>query len=179
MGEIFIEYAWEIFFGIISAILLGYIKTLHARNKELEKMQQADTTRQHKQMILDEIEPLIEEIARVRKEDEQKIMKAESHFLDTIALNKKSNDSIHEGIVHDVDAINKKIESITNSYKFRLIQLCRIHLRNHYITQADFDQITELYKLYHEELGGNGQAQEYYEKVLQLEIVENNYKPNK
>ena len=179
MGEIFIEYAWEIFFGAISMIFLGWIKLLYSRNKELEKMQQDNITRQHKQMILDEIEPLIEEIARVRKEDEQKIMNAESHFLDTLALSKKTSDAVHDGIVHDVDTINKKIESITNSYKFRLIQLCRVHLRNHYITQADLDQITELYKLYHEELGGNGQAQEYYEKVLQLEIVENNYKPNK
>ena len=30
-----------------------------------------------------------------------------------------------------------------------------------------------MYKLYHG-LGGNGQAQEYYEKVLELEIKPNN-----
>jgi hypothetical protein len=58
---------------------------------------------------------------------------------------------------------------IINSYKFRLIQLCKTHLRDGYITESDFEQITEMYKLYHG-LGGNGQAQEYYEKVIKLEI---------
>ena len=60
---------------------------------------------------------------------------------------------------------------IINSYKFRLIQLCKTHLKDNFITEEDFEQITEMYKLYHG-LGGNGQAQEYYEKVLQLEIRE-------
>ena len=63
----------------------------------------------------------------------------------------------------------RNLNMIINSYKFRLIQLCKSHLRDNYITEADFEQITEMYKLYHG-LGGNGQAQEYYERVLKLEI---------
>jgi hypothetical protein len=63
----------------------------------------------------------------------------------------------------------KAFELIINSYKFRLIQLCKTHLRDGYISESDFEQITEMYKLYHG-LGGNGQAQEYYEKVIKLEI---------
>ena len=58
---------------------------------------------------------------------------------------------------------------IINSYKFRLIQLCKSHLKDGYITENDFEQITEMYKLY-KGLGGNGQAQEYYDKVLLLEV---------
>jgi hypothetical protein len=42
-------------------------------------------------------------------------------------------------------------------------------LRDDYITESDFEQITEMYKLYHG-LGGNGQAQEYYDKVLKLDV---------
>ena len=53
----------------------------------------------------------------------------------------------------------------------RLIQLCKTHLRDGYITQDAFEQITEMYKLYHG-LGGNGQAQDYYERVMELEIHE-------
>ena len=60
---------------------------------------------------------------------------------------------------------------IVDSYKFRLIQLCKTHLRDGYITQDAFEQITEMYKLYHG-LGGNGQAQDYYERVMELEIHE-------
>ena len=73
----------------------------------------------------------------------------------------------------DLEKIQQKNEHnfalILNSYKFRLIQLCKSHLRDDFITESDFEQITEMYKLYHG-LGGNGQAQEYYDKVLQLDI---------
>ena len=61
---------------------------------------------------------------------------------------------------------------ILNSYKFRLIQLCKIHLRDGYITETDFEQVSEMYKLYHG-MGGNGQAQEYYDKVMSLEMRPN------
>ena len=72
--------------------------------------------------------------------------------------------------LYKVQNENKKnLELIVNSYKYRLIQLCKSHLRDGYITEDDFEQITEMYKLYHG-LGGNGQAQEYYDKVLELEI---------
>ena len=64
---------------------------------------------------------------------------------------------------------DRNFKLIINSYKFRLIQLCKSHLRDNFITEEDFEQITEMYKLYRG-LGGNGQAQEYYEKVLKLEI---------
>ena len=64
---------------------------------------------------------------------------------------------------------NHNFHLIINSYKFRLIQLCKTHLKDGYITQDDFEQLTEMYKLYHG-LGGNGQAQEYYDKVIALEI---------
>jgi hypothetical protein len=72
--------------------------------------------------------------------------------------------------LHKIQKENEKnFELIVNSYKFRLIQLCKTHLKDGYITEPDFEQITEMYKLYHG-LGGNGQAQEYYEKVLTLEM---------
>lgn len=39
------------------------------------------------------------------------------------------------------------------------------------MTQEQFDQLSELHKLYHS-LGGNGQTHEYYEKAAELEIRE-------
>lgn len=50
---------------------------------------------------------------------------------------------------------NRKFNLIINSYKFRLIQLCKSYLRDNFITEKDFEQVTEMYKLYHG-LGGNG-----------------------
>jgi hypothetical protein len=86
---------------------------------------------------------------------------------------KDTSELTHEHMYEDLAEIQKKNEYnfalILNSYKFRLIQLCKSHLRDDFITDADFEQITEMYKLYHG-LGGNGQAQEYYDKVLKLDI---------
>lgn len=67
------------------------------------------------------------------------------------------------------DGNDRNFKLIINSYKFRLIQLCKSHLRDGYITEPDYEQISEMYNLY-TALGGNGQAKEYYDKVLKLEM---------
>ena len=55
------------------------------------------------------------------------------------------------------------MDLIISSYRFRLVQLCREFIKQGYLTQSQYDQLVEFYKVYHG-LGGNGQAQEYYEK---------------
>lgn len=67
------------------------------------------------------------------------------------------------------DGNEKNFKLILNSYKFRLIQLCKTHLHDGFITSSDFEQLTEMYKLY-AGMGGNGQAKEYYDKVMDLEV---------
>ena len=62
------ENLWEIFFGLVSAATLGFCKYLHSKNKKLEEMQKADQTRQQRQMILDEIEPIIQELTSIHSE---------------------------------------------------------------------------------------------------------------
>lgn len=161
--EILAEYALEIFFGLVSAGALAFCRHVGKKNKELNEIMKADQNRQYRQMILDEIEPLIEEIHRVQKTAEQKIANLEKHHDgDMIAKTK------------EIELLQKKneknMEMIIASYKFRLIQLCKVHLRDGWITQDEFDQVTEMYKLYHG-LGGNGQAQEYYDRVMELDIV--------
>lgn len=66
---------------------------------------------------------------------------------------------------------NRKMGLIISSYRFRLIQLCKIYIKQQYMTQEQYDQLTEFYKLY-TGLGGNGQAKEYYERTLELPIKE-------
>ena len=87
-----------------------------------------------------------------------------------------------EPVIEEINRLQGRIERcevqeqedvkiILHSYKFRLIQLCQTYLRQQYLTQVQFDQLSEFYKVYHD-LGGNGQAQEYYEKVMRLPIRE-------
>ena len=160
--EILTEYGIEIFFGLVSAGLLAFCKHLYAQKKELEKREKEDMTRLQRQMILDEIEPLVEEIHRVKTTLDQKVNDL-----------RHEADQTHANMYKDLELVTKKndknLELIIKSYKFRFIQLCKTHLRDGYITQDEFDQITEMFKLY-SGLGGNGQAEEYYEKVIDLPL---------
>ena len=162
--EILTEYGLEIFFGLVSAGLLAYCKHLWAQKQELAKRKEEDLTRLHRQMILDEIEPIIEELKRIK-----------DNLQGSIETLRREADNTHANMYKDLEIVTKKndknLELIINSYKFRLIQLCKTHLRDGYISQDEFDQVTEMYKLYHG-LGGNGQAQDYYERVMELEIRE-------
>lgn len=171
--EILTKYALEIFFGLVSAGALAFCKHLYSKNKKLEEMQKADQNRQYRQMILDEIEPIINEITRLKSE----ITKVDTDAKVALTQFKTEADATKQHMYDDLNEIQAKNDEnfklIINSYKFRLIQLCKTHLRDGYITESDFEQITEMYKLYHG-LGGNGQAQEYYDKVLELDIKKDN-----
>lgn len=162
--EILASYGVEIFFGLVSAGLLAYCKSLWSQKQELQKRKEEDMTRLHRQMILDEIEPLVEEIHRVKESLDKKVNDLRSEA-----------DHTHATMYKDLELVTKKndknLDLIINSYKFRFIQLCKTHLRDQYITQDEFDQITEMFKLY-SGLGGNGQAEEYYDRVLELPLRE-------
>ena len=72
--------------------------------------------------------------------------------------------------VRQVDSTEKhKIDLIVDSYKFRLTQMCRLYIKQGYMTQDQYEQLSEFFKLY-EALGGNGQAKQYYERTIKLEI---------
>lgn len=163
------KYGVELLFGLISAGALAFCKYLHSQNKELKKLQEEDKNRQYRQMILNEIDPIIDELSKA----ETDIKNLDADVKAQLAALKATAESEHKHMYKDLEKVQEKntrnFNLIINSYKFRLIQLCKSHLRDGYITEADFEQITEMYKLYHG-LGGNGQAQEYYDKVLELEI---------
>lgn len=167
--EILSKYALEIFFGLVSAGALAFCKSLYSKNKKLEEMQKADQNRQYRQMIVDEIEPIIEELGRLKNEISVIDGNAKTALAQSQVKSEYDHKQMYEDL-HKVQAENEKnFHLIINSYKFRLIQLCKSHLRDGYITESDFEQITEMYKLY-TGLGGNGQAEEYYDKVLDLQI---------
>lgn len=165
MVELITEYGSEILLSLVTAVTLGYARHINTQKKNFEQMLQEDQNRKYRQMILDEIEPIIEELKRLND-------KIASNTADLKAEVCNANAQIYK----DLDLITKKndknLELIVNSYKFRLIQLCKTHLRDGWITQEDFDQVSEMYKLYHG-LGGNGQAQDYYDRVMELDIVRN------
>lgn len=74
--------------------------------------------------------------------------------------------------IHDAKDIEKThMNLIIASYRYRLIQLCKIYTKQGYMTQDQYEQLNEFYKLY-VGLGGNGQAKDYYNRTIQLPIRE-------
>lgn len=134
------EHLVEILFGLVSAGALAFCKYLHSQLKNYKKLLAESKDIELEKTIDSRIEPIQEEIEELRKY----IMKT------------KSIETSH-------------LELIVSSYKFRLVQLCKEYIKQGYITQDQYDQLSEFYRVY-SGLGGNGQAKEYYELAMELPI---------
>lgn len=132
--------------SVISTVIVSLLTACVVFFKKQAKTYQGLLERERKDnlrnTVREELEPVIEEINRLQARVEKCEVKEQ-----------------------------EDVKIILHSYKFRLIQLCQTYLRQQYLTQTQFDQLSEFYKVYHD-LGGNGQAQEYYEKVMKLTIRE-------
>lgn len=134
------EHIVEILFGLISAGVLAFCRYLYKQLMAYKKMLQEKENNDIVELVDEKLKPIVEDIEELRTY----IRKIE-------------------------DKERQDLTLIIASYRFRLVQLCKIYIKQGYITQDQYDQLTEFYKLYHS-LGGNGQAKEYYEKTMELEI---------
>ena len=134
------EHIVEILFGLISAGALAFCRYLYKQLMAYKKMLQEKENNDIVELIDEKLKPIVEDIEELRTY----IRKIEDKERPDLTL-------------------------IIASYRFRLVQLCKIYIKQGYMTQDQYDQLTEFYKLYHS-LGGNGQAKEYYEKTMELEI---------
>lgn len=167
--EILSKYFLEIFFGLVSAGLLAFCKHLYNQNKELKNLQETNKNAQLRVQLISEIEPLQDELQKLKDEIDQVDINAKSSLEKFKLECEKEHVHMYKDLNDIQEGNDKNFKLIINSYKFRLIQLCRSHLRDGYISEADYEQISEMYNLY-TALGGNGQAKEYYDKVLKLEM---------
>lgn len=134
------EHILEILFGLISAGALAFCKYMHKQLKNYKQLLEEKKDEQTEEMIESRLEPIQQEIEELRK------------------------------YIREVGAVEKThMDLIISSYRFRLVQLCKEFLRQEYMTEAQYEQLSEFYKLYHG-LGGNGQAEEYYNRVIKLPI---------
>ena len=132
----------EIFFGLVSAGALAFCKYMHRQMKNYRRLLEEQEDQQLEHTIESRLEPIMLEIEELRK------------------------------YIRDVGQVEKThMDLIVSSYRFRLVQLCKEFIRQGYMTQNQYDQLTEFYKLY-TSLGGNGQAKEYYETTMKLPVHE-------
>lgn len=134
------EHIVEILFGLISAGALAFCRYLYKQLMAYKKMLQEKENNDIVELIDEKLKPIVEDIEELRT------------YIRKIG-----------------DKERQDLTLIIASYRFRLVQLCKIYIKQGYMTQDQYDQLTEFYKLYHF-LGGNGQAKEYYEKTMELEI---------
>ena len=141
--------------------------------KEYERLLKEEQTRNNRQMILDEIDPLVEELNRVK----ENIKKDENNFeneLQSLKTYHNTDKDSFDAKINELIADHEiKFIKIRESYKFRFIQLCKTYLRDGFITTSEWEQLSTMYDLYHS-LGGNGQAEDYFDQVKKLEIVSDN-----
>lgn len=134
------KYGIEILLSLVTAGALAFCKYLHRQMKNYQRLLDEQEQDKTDEIIDAHLEPIINDIEELRRY-----------------------------IINIDTEENRKMGLIISSYRYRLIALCKVYLRQGYMTESQYDQLTEFYKLY-TGLGGNGQAKEYYEKAIELPI---------
>lgn len=140
MLEFITTHLLEIIFGLISAGALAFCKHLHSKMKTYKKLTEEKENSTLDNTIETHIEPIRQEIEELRK-----------YVLESNKI------------------ANNHMEVILASYRFRLTQLCKAYIQQGFMTNGEYEQLVEFYKVY-TNLGGNGQAKTYYERAIQLPV---------
>lgn len=134
------EHIIEIIFGLVSAGALAFCRYLYKQLKSYKQLLEEKKYEDLDDRIDEKLKPILEDIEEIRAY-----------------------------IIKIRDKESRDLSLITASYRFRLVQLCKLYIKKGYMTQDEYDQLTEFFKLY-TSLGGNGQAKEYYDKAIVLPI---------
>lgn len=140
MLEFITTHLLEIIFGLISAGALAFCKHFHSKMKTYKKLTEEKENSTLDNTIETHIEPIRQEIEELRK-----------YVLESNKI------------------ANNHINVILASYRFRLTQLCKAYIQQGFMTNGEYEQLVEFYKVY-TSLGGNGQAKTYYERAIQLPV---------
>ena len=131
------------------------------RYQELLDHEQDEKT---KKAVEVQLEPIYKELEEIRKRvfDLQ-----DCHVNDVHSIKTAMNDR-EEAMRSEAEKIFKllqdNLELIISSYKYRQVELCKGLEKQGFMYQYQYDHLNEFYHLYRK-LGGNGQAQDYYERV--------------
>lgn len=134
------EHIIEVVFGLISAGALAFCRYLYKQLKSYRQILEEKKYEDLDERIDEKLKPILDDIEEIR------------------------------GYIRETEDREKKdLSLIIASYRFRLVQLCKLYIKKGYMTQDEYDQLTEFFKLY-TSLGGNSQAKEYYDKAVVLPI---------
>lgn len=140
MLDFVIKYWVEFALGLVAAGLGAFCKHLMKERKQYQELIKQEELKKQDEHLEEKIGPIVDDIEQIRT------------YLRNLEI-----------------ADTKKFDIIISSYRFRLCQLCKIYMEKQYMTSAEYEQLNEFYKMY-TELGGNGQAKEWYDKVKVLPV---------
>lgn len=142
MAEFFAAHWASILLSLITAAALAFCRYIWKQMKNYKSLLEKQESNKVEELIEAKIEPIVEDIEELR-----------SYIRET----------------QDIEKSHMRL--IVASYRYRLIQLCKLYLKQGYMTSDQFEQLTEFYKLY-TGLGGNGQAKDYFDKACALQVHE-------
>lgn len=155
MEAFLVEWGTEIILSLVIAILTYFFKKgdkeKDAQMKHYQELLEEERQGKTEKLIETQLDPIYKELEDIRKR--------------IFAMQEKESS--------DMKKIDESFDLIIASYKYRLVQLCRELLNQGFMYQYQYEHLNEFYSLY-SKLGGNGQAKNYYDKVVtELEIRAN------
>lgn len=126
----------------------------------LVKEQDAKT----KKAVEVQLEPIYKELEEIRK----RVFDLQDCHINDVHSIKTAMDDREEAMRSEAEKnfklLQDNLKLIISSYKYRLVELCKGLEKQGFMYQYQYDHLNEFYHLYRK-LGGNGQAQDYYERV--------------
>ena len=131
------------------------------RYQELLDHEQDEKT---KKAVEVQLEPIYKELEEIRK----RVFDLQDCHINDVHSIKTAMDDREEAMRSQAEKTFKLLQDnlklIISSYKYRLVELCKGLEKQGFMYQYQYDHLNEFYHLYRK-LGGNGQAQDYYERV--------------
>lgn len=131
------------------------------RYQELLEHEQDEKT---KKAVEVQLEPIYKELEEIRK----RVFDLQDCHINDVHSIKTAMDDREEAMRSEAEKnfklLQDNLELIISSYKYRLVELCKGLEKQGFMYQYQYDHLNEFYHLYRK-LGGNGQAQDYYERV--------------
>ncbi len=151
-GGFLVKYIWD-----------ALVREHNEKESKAEKYDQ--------QALHDHVEAIVKDMC---KEFKGSIEQALNDFkLETNNEFKRYRDMYWEA-VDNLKAVEKDFKNLREQdvqfFKFQLINACKTYLSQGWMTQYQFDRLSDLHHIYNK-LGGNAQGDSYYEKAIKLPIV--------
>ena len=163
-----LEWGTEIILSLVIAFLTYYFKKSDAKKDEqmvrYQELLDHEQEEKTKKAVEVQLEPIYQELEEIRK---RVFALQDCHTEDITKIATAMDDreaAMRNEATQNFKLLQDNLDLIISSYKYRLVELCKGLEAQGFMYQYQYDHLSEFYHPYRK-LGGNGQAQDYYERV--------------